>query len=367
MPIQIEEKPCAEGLLGILTLDEPASINALSETMIDELQAALDRWANDDRVCLVLLQGEGERGFCAGGNIRNLYDALTGSGDPAAPLRFFSKEYRLDHTLHRFPKPLVGWAHGAVMGGGLGLLSACRYRLVTPDLIMAMPEISIGLFPDVGASWFLNRLPEGLGLFLGLTGARLNASDALRVGLADLPVYPQQREALVDAIVATRWTGEVAADDNRLYRLLNRMETPPHHDLPDSNLARHEQTIARICREGDLVAIVDRLVAEESRDPWWQGCISNLTNGCPMTAWLVHEQLERGRQLSLGDIFRMELVIAAHCVSQADLAEGIRARLIDKDQSPSWRHGHIRDVTADEVDAFFHPPWDEQDDPLIAL
>ncbi len=367
MPIQIEERACAEGQLGIITLDAPASINALSETMIEQMQAALDRWAEDPGVCLVMLQGSGERGFCAGGNIRELYDALTGDGDPAAPVRFFSKEYRLDYTLHRFPKPVLAWAHGVVMGGGLGLLSGCRYRLVTPDLTMAMPEISIGLFPDVGASWFLNRLPEGLGLFLGLTGARLNASDALRVGLADLPVYPQQREALIDTITATRWSGEVATDDNRLYRLLNQLDAPPHHSLPASNLANHEQTIARLCRDGDLVAITDRLLAEPARDSWWQGCIDNLRNGCPMTAWLVHEQLERGRQLSLKDVFRMELVMASRCAQQGDLVEGIRARLIDKDQNPQWRHRHIGEVSADEVENHFNPAWSEQDDPLIAL
>ena len=367
MSILIEERHCAEGRLGILTLDEPDRINALSEAMIDAMQAALDRWADDDRICLVLLQGAGDKGFCAGGNLRKLYDALSGGADSGAPVRFFSKEYRLDYSLHRFPKPVVAWAQGVVMGGGLGLLSACRYRLVTPDLTMAMPEIHIGLFPDVGASWFLNRLPEGLGLFLGLTGARLNASDALRVGLADLPVYPQQREALIDAMVATRWTGEVAADDNRLYRLLNRMETPPHHDLPDSHLARHEQTIARICREGDLGTISTRLRAEQSDDPWWRDCMENLQNGCPMTAWLVHEQLERGRQMSLKDVFRMELVMAANCARQPDLAEGIRARMIDKDHQPRWRHRRIEDVTADQVEAHFQPPWAGQDDPLASL
>lgn len=367
MSIRIEEKPCAEGILGLLTLDSPATINALSEDMIDRMQEALDRWAEDERVCLVLLQGSGERGFCAGGNIRDLYNALTGAGDPAAPVRTFSKEYRLDYTLHRFPKPVVGWAHGAVMGGGLGLLSACRYRLVTPDVIMAMPEISIGLFPDVGASWFLNRLPEGLGLFLGLTGARLNASDALRVGLADLPVYPQQREALIEAITATRWTGEVAGDDNRLYRLLNQMDAPPHQSLPASNLARHEQTIARLCCQGDLVSITGKLMAETSQDPWWRQCIQTLAEGCPASAWLVHGQLERARQLSLKDVFRMELVMVSRCASQADLAEGIRARLIDRDQRPSWRHRRIADVTPEEVEAYFNPAWSEQDDPLVAL
>ncbi|WP_404365443.1 enoyl-CoA hydratase/isomerase family protein [Marinobacter sp.] len=367
MTIQTEERNCMEGRIGLITLDSPATINALNGVMIDEMQAALDTWAVDDRICLVMLQGNGKRGFCAGADVRQLHDALTGRDDPAMPLRFFSKEYRLDYTLHRFPKPVIGWAHGVVMGGGLGLLSACRYRLVTPDLMMAMPEISIGLFPDAGASWFLNRLPEGLGLFLGLTGARLNISDALRLGLADLAVYPQQREALLDTILATRWSGEAATDDNRVYRLINQLDAPPDPSLPASNLAHHEQTIARLCRDGDLETVVDRLLSEPGEDEWWQVCIGTLRSGCPVSAWLVHEQLLRGRQMGLKDIFRMELVMASRCAREPNLAEGIRARLIERDNSPSWSHSHVREVPREHVESYFTPAWSAQDDPLIAL
>ncbi|WP_166256941.1 enoyl-CoA hydratase/isomerase family protein [Marinobacter salicampi] len=367
MPIKTEELSCTEGRLGLITLDAPETINALSETMIDQMQATLDCWATDDNICLVMIQGKGDKGFCAGGNLRELYDALRGADDPATPARFFSKEYRLDYSLHRYPKPVICWAHRVVMGGGLGLLSACRYRLVTPDLIMSMPEISIGLFPDVGASWFLNRLPEGLGLFLGLTGARLNISDALRVGLADLAAFPHQRETLIETIQGTRWSGEVSTDDNRLYRLLNRLQAPAPDSLPESNLARHERTIARLCRDGELPTIVQSLLAEKSEDSWWQSCTETLRRGCPVSAWLIHEQLERGRQLSLEEIFRMELVMAARCAEEPDLAEGIRARLIERDQSPVWQHAGLSDVTPEYIERFFIPSWSEMEDPLIAL
>ncbi|MBS3803780.1 MAG: enoyl-CoA hydratase/isomerase family protein [Oleiphilaceae bacterium] len=369
MSVQIEERACLDGRIGIITLNAPASINALTEAMIEDMQTALDQWALDEQLCLVLLRGMGERGFCAGGDIRKLYDAMTGKSDPATPLRFFSKEYRLDYTLHRFPKPVIGWGHRVVMGGGLGLLSACHYRLVTPDLIMAMPEISIGLFPDVGASWFLNRLPDGVGLFLGLTGARLNASDALRVGLADQPVYAHQHETLLDNIQGTRWSGDPAIDDDRLYRLLERLDKPPNDSLPASNLARHQQTIARICSDEaeEPVAVVEKLLAEPSDDPWWHDCISTLRTGCPVSAWLVYEQLKRGRQLPLEDIFRMELVMACRCTKEPDLAEGVRARIIEKDQAPQWSHHHVRDVTPEYIEQFFTPAWSDQDDPLVGL
>ncbi len=363
MPIQVNELPCQSGVMGVLTLDSPASLNALSEDMIDHMQAALDRWEQDPRICLVLLDAAGERGFCAGGNIVALYQAIT-AGDRDTPQRFFSKEYRLIHHLHRFRKPVVGWAQRVVMGGGMGLLSACRYRLVTPDLMMAMPEISIGLFPDVGASWFLNRLPAGLGLFLGLTGARLNATDALRVGLADFAVGTDQKAALVDQLQSQSWTGNVAGDDNRLHRLLNRLEGPAAADLPVSRLADHEQRIAYLCRQGELPDIVDRLLNEPVDDDWWQASIANLREGCPMTAWLVSEQLQRAQQMSLKDILTMELAMALNCCQRGDLPEGIRARLVERDHSPQWRDQNVRAVAPDAVAAHFQPPWAEGNCPL---
>ncbi|MDX1757935.1 MAG: enoyl-CoA hydratase/isomerase family protein [Marinobacter sp.] len=363
MPIQVQELPCQSGVIGVLTLDSPATLNALTEAMIDDMQATLDRWEQDPQICLVLLDANGDRGFCAGGNILALYQAIS-TGDQDTPQRFFSKEYRLMYQLHRFAKPVVGWAHRVVMGGGMGLLSACRYRLVTPDLMMAMPEISIGLFPDVGASWFLNRLPAGLGLFLGLTGARLNAADALRVGLADFAVQPGHKASLLDQIQSQSWTGNVAGDDNRLHRLLNRLEGPKHAEMPASNLANHERRIAYLCRQGELPEIVDRLLNEPDGDAWWQSAIANLREGCPVTAWLVNEQLQRAQQMSLKDVLAMELAMALTCCRRPDLPEGIRARLVDRDQAPRWSHPTVREVEQEVVAAHFTAPWPEGECPL---
>lgn len=363
MPIQVNELACQHGMIGRITLDSPSSLNALTEDMIDDLQATLNRWQQDDRICLVLLDANGDRAFCAGGDIVALYRELA-SGNPEAPQRFFTREYQLIHHLHCFPKPVVGWAHRVVMGGGMGLLSACRYRLVTPDLVMAMPEITIGLFPDVGASWFLSRLPAGLGLFLGLTGARLNASDALRVGLADIAVHQDGKSALLDQLQSQSWTGNVAADDNRLYRLLNRLDVPNPETLPESNLARHEQTIAQLCRRGSLPEVVGRLLSNPEGDDWWKSCIDNLRSGCPVTAWLVSEQLKRAQQMSLRDIVEMELAMAMECTRRPDLQEGIRARLIDRDQSPKWSYQRVEDVPPDVVEAHLLPSWNPDQPPM---
>lgn len=364
MSVEVQELPCREGFLGLLTLNSPGTLNALSEAMVEQAQNALDRWAADDRICLVVLQGAGERAFCAGGNIRLLYDAMTGHGDQEAPYRFFTREYRLDYSLHRFPKPVVGIGRGVVMGGGLGLLSACRYRLVTPDLTLAMPEISIGLFPDVGASWFLNRLPGRLGLFMGLTGARLNVTDTLRVGLADMALLPEDQDTLLTRLQEQRWTGEAAADDNRLFRLLNQMPAPDYRALPTSNLEQHEQAIARLSAGEELPAVVDQLLGSDIDSDWWRACIDNLGGGCPVSAWLVWTQLKKAQQMSLKDVFRMELAMALECSRRPDLPEGIRARMVDKDQKPAWSYASVAEVPEDVVAAHFEPEWDDETDPM---
>lgn len=364
MPVEVQELPCREGHIGLLTLNSPDTLNALTEEMIIQAQEALDAWAEDDRICLVVLRGAGDRAFCAGGNIRTLYDALKGQGDAEAPARFFTREYRLDYSVHRFPKPVIGVVHGIVMGGGLGLLSACRYRLVTPDVTLAMPEISIGLFPDVGASWFLNRLPGRLGLFMGLTGARLNVSDTLRVGLADLVIEPEQASALLSRLQEERWTGEAAADDNRLFRLLSQIEALDYRSLAAGHLEQHEQTIARLSAGDELPAVVDQLLSARNEDPWWQACQQTLRQGSPVTAWLVWHQLQKGQQMSLKDIFRMELAMAQECTRRPDLVEGIRALLVDKDRSPVWSYPSVADVPEDVIERHFQPVWDDTDDPM---
>lgn len=364
MPIKVQELDCLEGRIGLITLDSPATLNALSVDMIIEAQRTLDAWAEDDGIALVVLQGAGKRAFCAGGDITQLYDEIINADESAPAADFFTREYRLDYSLHRFPKPVVGIGHGVIMGGGLGLLTGCRYRLITPEITMAMPEVAIGLFPDVGASWFLNRLPGRLGLFMGLTGCRLNASDAIRVGLADMAIGPEGRSSLLDRLQSERWTDGPAATDNRLFRLLNQLNAVDYRALETSKLAAHEQDIARLSAGDDLPAIVDRLISADISSDWWQAAVHNLRTGCPLSMWLVWTQLKRAQQMSLKDVFRMELAMATECTRRADLPEGIRARLIDRDQAPRWSFTALDQVPQAVIDAHFLPEWDDETDPM---
>lgn len=364
MSVEIQELACREGYIGLLTLNSPTNLNALSEQMIVDLQNALDRWAEDSRVCLVVLQGAGDRAFCAGGDIRELYTALKDNEGTDSVSQVFTREYRLDYTIHSYPKPVLGIAHGIVMGGGLGLFSACRYRLATPDTALAMPEVSIGLFPDVGASWFLNRLPGRIGLFMGLTGARLNISDTIRVGLADMVLLPDSRNDLFVQLQEQYWTGEPAADDNRLFRLLSQLHAPDYRALQPSNLEQHEQAIARLCAGDELPIIVDQILTADITSDWWQACTNNLRKGCPVSAWLVWTQLRKAQQMSLRDIFRMELAMVQECMRRPDLSEGIRALAIDKDHKPKWSFNALNDVPEELINAHFEPTWDDESDPM---
>ena len=223
MNLHFEELTGSDGArIGIASLDAEKSLNALSLPMILALTDRLEAWAKDPNIVCVLLRGNGPKAFCAGGEVRSLAQACREQpGEvPALAAQFFAAEYRLDYRLHTYPKPLICWGHGYVLGGGMGLLQSAAIRIVTPSSRLAMPEISIGLYPDVGASWFLSRLPGKLGLFLGLTGAHINGRDALDLGLADRFLRDDQQDELIDGLLQLNWQEQTPMQLNSLLRAL---------------------------------------------------------------------------------------------------------------------------------------------------
>jgi len=364
-----ETLPCATGRIGLITLNSPKTLNSLSLAMVDRMLAQLDAWEEDDTVVMVVLHGAGDRAFCAGGDVRALYHAIRNAdGGPAAEAeQFFSREYRLNYRLSTYHKPVVCWAQGAVMGGGMGLLQSSRYRMVTPDLKLAMPEVRIGLFPDVGASRFLNRLPGSIGMFMGLTGAILNIADALRVGLADYAVAGGSFHEMLEWLQGEHWDGRVETNDRHLHEVLHRYAAQYRLDLSESNLEHHEQFISRVCRGNNVVEVVQEILDAKAGTDWFLSAQKNLAEGCPVSAHLVFEQLHRALQLGLPDIFKMELNMAVHCSRHRDFPEGVRAVLIDKDQQPQWTHNDVASVPKGWVDSHFKSPWPEDEHPLNDL
>jgi len=312
-----------------VTLNRPSALNALSLGMLEALARWLDAWERDERVRLVVLRGAGEKAFCAGGDIRALHAGMK-ANDPGV-FRFFEVEYALDYRIHTYPKTIAAVIDGIVMGGGMGVSQGAKVRIAGERTRMAMPETAIGLFPDVGGSYFLSRVPGELGTYLGLVGPTLRAADAIFCGLADIyagtaPLAEPELEALRPAI------DEHFAGDSvdGIVESLRREDRPQYRD-------------------------------------WAAKSLEALAKRSPTMLAVTLEQLRRGASLSLAECFRMELNLIHGCFEQGDILEGIRALLVDKDNQPHWRPPQISAVARGAVDAFFAPRWKPAQHPLAFL
>lgn len=355
-------------VIGVATLNAEKSLNSLSVEMVGLLRPQLEAWQKDARVACVFLQGAGEKAFCAGGDIRKVYDAILECGNdrPNEYARaFFENEYRLDYLIHTFGKPFIVWGHGIVMGGGIGLMSGASHRVVTETARLAMPEINIGLFPDVGGTWFLNHAPGRSGLFLGLTGANINAADALYIGMADRFVPNARKQSVLDALQAADFERCSRHNNGVVSRILRSHEA--REQLPVCKAREHFDLINDVTDADSCAEICARIMAIQSDDPWLQKGVAQLQKGCPTTAHLVYEQLRRGKKLSLEQVFQMELIMALQCSRHGDFAEGVRALLVDKDGAPKWRHNAVSEVSEAWVDEHFAAPWGDSANPLANL
>lgn len=293
-----------------------------------------------------------------------LYRAMVEGGGPAEGDAFFTEEYRLDYTIHTYPKPIIVWGNGIVMGGGLGLMVGAAFRVATEHSHIAMPEIGIGLFPDVGGGWFLNRMPGRSGLFLGLTGAALNGADAVYLGLADRFIQHERKEDTFAALLEADWSlpGEAVIN-----RILRDQESRSCAAKPRSNVREHYDIIQVLTDANSLPELVEQISHYDGEDQWLKKAAKNLANGSPASAALFHQQLEKTRHLSLADVFRMELIMAITALRQGEFAEGIRALLVDKDRQPRWRYSSIEQLDQDWLAEFFTAPWPDADHPLNDL
>lgn len=370
-PIIFDELITQDGYtIGRITLASPKSLNALAISMIGPMTDQLLLWANNPEIMAIWLEGEGEKAFCAGGDIIDLYHSMKAAprGPNPYALDFFSREYQLDYLIHTYPKPILCWGTGIVMGGGMGLMQGCSHRIVTETTRMAMPEISIGLFPDVGGTWFLNHMPGKTGLYLGLTGSSINASDALYTRLADHFVPADQKQELLDALLKHPWTGKPDVDKaNVATLLLSRFEQPGSNRRPAPQVEAHIELINRLVSADNLIETTRAIRELQTEDPWLKKGQRNFLGGCPTSIWLVYEQLHRGRRFRLSEVFHAELNMAMSCVVHGNFQEGVRALLIDKDNAPRWQHDSVEAVPKQWIDAHFSYPWPEGASPLKSM
>jgi enoyl-CoA hydratase len=337
--------------LGILTLNRPQALNALNLAMIEAMDAHLAAFAADPAVRAVLVTAVGERAFCAGGDVRALYYDGVKTGRKIGPdslgVQFFGREYRLNRRIARFPKPTIALMDGITMGGGLGLSAHGRFRVATERTVAAMPEMAIGLFPDVGATHFLNRAPGALGLFLALTGHRVTGADLLLTGLATHMVAASAKPELIAALGRIDW--EAGPPEALIDAILHPFLAGPG----DTPLKENQGLIDR-CFGLDSVEAIAAAVAAETA-PLAVQAAKALAAGSPTSLKLAHRQLTEGRYLSLEEALKVEFRLAVHCLAGHDFAEGVRAVLVDKDHAPVWDPPVLEAVTTAMVDAHFAP------------
>lgn len=350
----------AESGLATVELTRPKALNALTLEMIRELHPRLDAWEHDESIKAVVIKGEGEKAFCAGGDVRAVYrsivDDLGGKGPSELSKTFFLEEYRLNHTIHAFSKPYVAILDGVTMGGGVGLSVHGSHRIATERLMFAMPETAIGLFPDVGGGWFLPRLPGEMGLYLALTGARLDAAGAVALGIATHYVPSARLEGFEAALATTvdsSNNGRVAVND-----VLQRFAEPPQADPTADYRALVDRCFAADSVEGILDAL-DREAADGSA--FAGETAATLRHKCPTSLKISFEQIRRGRGMSsLAEVLTMEYRLSQHCMEGSEFFEGIRAVLVDKDHAPKWRPDTLAGVTKELVDRHFAPLADRE-------
>ncbi len=337
--------------VAIITLNRPEALNALSYEMLIALHSILKGCADEPLVRAILLKGAGDKAFCAGGDIRSLYQSF--KDGKSQHREFFLAEYPLDFMLHSYPKPYVALMDGITMGGGMGLAQASTLRIVGERTRIAMPEVGIGMFPDVGSSFFLSRLPGSLGPYLALTGAQIRGADAVYARLADVYLSPAAVDSLTDDLESLAWKEN---GDEELRRLIHSRSAL---GLPAPSLSVLKAAIDAHFSHPTVPAILASLAAESrpEYEDWALQTSKLMRSRSPTMMAVALRQLQRGGNMELSDCLRMEYGMVEQAFQHGDLIEGVRALIIDKDNAPRWNPARAEDVTEASVDAFFRERW----------
>ena len=328
-----------EGRAGRIRLDRPKAIHALNIGMCAAMLEALDSWEGNPAVEAVLIDHAEGRGFCAGGDIRMV--AESGRADGRAAREFFFTEYRLNHRLFTYAKPVVAFMDGITMGGGVGISAPARFRVATENTKLAMPETGIGLFPDVGGGWYLSRLKGRMGQYLALTGHRLDGAECLALGLATHYLPSERLDEAKTAIAEA--PGEIAA-------ILDRFSAP----APDARIVAHQTAVDRLFASDRLEDILAALSEDDGE--WARQQLETLHTKSPQTMKVSLRLLREGAGMaSFADEMRQEYAVAARVCTRPDFIEGVRAVIVDKDNTPKWNPATPEGVTDDLLDAIFAP------------
>lgn len=344
------------------------------------LHKQLLAWQSNDEIAMVIIQGAGDKAFCAGGDVVSLCHTLKEERENSANIEsnyltqtsasiindetiiasfghdFFSLEYQVDQLIHEFTKPILVWGDGYIMGGGIGLFAGASHKVVTEKTLLAMPEITIGLYPDVGASWFLNKMPNNIGLFLGMTGAIFNAADALNIGLANVGINSSFKNDVIADLSNIDWQS-----NNENYDLLDQalskfvQQSEQVFKSMLSNVVDHQAVITQLTDFDNGSDIYQAISALETDNDWLQRAQAKLKKGSPLSAIITYQHLMMSKDLTLAECFAADLNLSLRCCQYPELSEGVRALLIDKDKNPRWTYENINDIPAELLTWFFTP------------
>ncbi len=330
----------AQGAVGLVTLNRPKALNALTRDMVLALAEQLSAWEHDPAIRLVVVRAAGEKAFCAGGDIRRLHDS--GKARDGYAEGFYGDEYRMNAQIKHYPKPYVALVDGIVMGGGVGISVHGTYRVVTEKTLYAMPETGIGLFPDVGGTFFLSRSPGEIGMYLGLTGARLKAADTIHAGVGTHYVPTAQLDDLVASLAQV-------SDAAMVGDVLAKFATDPGPAPIVANRAAIDRHFA--------AASVEAVVASLQADPsdWAQEQARTIRSKSPISLKVTFRQIREGASLDFNACMRLEFRLTRRFIAGHDFYEGVRAVIVDKDNAPKWSPDTLEAISTAAVDAYFAP------------
>ncbi|MFT5712695.1 MAG: enoyl-CoA hydratase/carnithine racemase [Oleiphilaceae bacterium] len=351
------------GKIGMFKLNAEKTLNSLTLSMVEAMSAQLSDWEEDENIAAIILIGSGDKAFCAGGDVQALYQsAIETPGGPCVQGEaFFKSEYHLNYQLHTYSKPIICFGNGIVMGGGLGLMAGASHRIATESTRIAMPEITIGLFPDVGGTYFLNQMPYNFGVFFALTGASINARDALYTRLADHVIAWETHTVLLKNLQKVDWE---TSDIQRNHHIIDEqietlaLDTKTLHAMMESEIQIHHKLLETICLKTSLAEVILEISKFDEDNQWFNKAKSAITKGSPLSSVLIYEQLRRHRYSNLETVFLSEFLLATNIIRYPEFAEGVRALLIDKDKSPKWKFKHFSDIPCHVLEHFFTAPWD---------
>lgn len=327
------------GKAGFVTLNRPKALNALTHDMVSALAAQLTRWADDAEVAHVVIKGEGGKAFCAGGDIVGIYQSKV-AGETEGLGDFFKDEYLLNAQIKAYPKPYIALIDGIVMGGGVGVSVHGSHRVGTEKTMFAMPETGIGFFPDVGGTYFLPRMPKKTGVYCALSAGRLKQGDALAAGVLTHAIKEADLSAIEEALA-----GSDDAD----------AALKPFLTSAEAGQIMANADVIEACFAGETVEEVLKKL-DDSGDEFAQKAAKGIRDKSPTSVLIAFEQMQRGAELSFNDCMKLEYRIVSQILKGTDFYEGVRALLVDKDQSPKWSPDSLENVDKDDLASYFREP-----------